>query len=107
MVMIGKLDTRISIMQRTGAVDAIGQPLPDDWAAYCPPVWANLRYNSGAESIKAGADTSIVKVSMRIRHLAGVTAGMRVEYGGEVFDIKAQLPNRRKGYTDLVCELVA
>lgn len=102
---IGKLDKRVTLRTQTTGQDAAGQPGPG-WTDLVPLVWANVRYNSGAESIKAGADTSVVKASIRIRYRAGVTAGMRVVYGTQVFDIKAMLPNQRHGYIDLVCEVI-
>lgn len=104
MLQAGKLNTRITIQQLAAGQDAVGQPV-QNWTDVAT-VWANVRYNSGAESIKAGEDTSVVKASVRIRHRLGVLASMRAVYGAEVFEIKAVLPNRLKGYVDLVCEVI-
>lgn len=101
---IGKLDKRITLRTQSAGQDSAGQPGPG-WTNITPDVWASIRYNSGVESIKAGADTSIVKASLRIRYRSGVNAGMRAVCGTQVFDIKAVLPNQRKGYIDLVCEV--
>lgn len=104
MVTIGKLDQRVTLRDLAGAVDSIGQPV-QTWVDVAT-LWANVRYNSGAESIKADADTSVVKASIRLRYRSDVVASMRVVHGGTVFEIKAVLPNRRKGYVDLVCEVI-
>lgn len=100
----GKLDKRIRIEQRGDTVDAVGQPV-ESWSLVAE-VWANIRYPSGLSAIKAGADVSLVKASIRIRYRAGLDAGMRVTQGSDIFDIKAVLPNRAEGCIDLVCELV-
>lgn len=104
MISAGTFDKRINIMRPGTGTDAIGQPngTPELVAA----VWANIRYPSGLAAIKAGADVSIVKASIRIRYRAGLDAGMWVEQGGQRFDIKAVLPNQGEGVVDLVCEVV-
>ena len=102
----GRLSTHIVIQQQTTTTDAIGQPLLT-WADYAM-VWANVRHLNGAEAIKAGASVSTVQASMRVRWLAGITAGMRVVAGGAVYEIKAVLPDMtRREFTDLVCEVTA
>jgi SPP1 family predicted phage head-tail adaptor len=102
----GRLSTPIVIQQQTTTTDAIGQPLTQ-WSDFAA-VWSNVRHNSGAEAIKAGASVSTVQASMRVRQLAGITAGMRVVAGGVVYEIKAVLPDMaRREFTDLVCEVTA
>jgi len=102
----GRLTTPIVIQQQTTTTDAIGQPLLT-WTDFAL-VWSNVKHLSGSEAIKAGAVTSVVQASMRVRQLAGITAGMRVVAGGVVYEIRAVLPDlQRREYTDLVMELVA
>lgn len=103
-MLIGKLDKRVILRAMAATQDAAGQPVQP--GSDVATVWAHIRYNTGVESIKAGADTSVVKASLRIRYRAGVQASMRAVYGTEVFEIKAVLSNRRKGYIDLVCEVI-
>ena len=102
----GRLDTRITIQRKTGGTDAWGSPLPEAWADYAS-LWANIRFLSGTESIKAGADTSIVKASIRIRWRQDITAGMRVLHGAQTFDIEAVLYGQRREYVDLACTRVS
>lgn len=101
----GRLNTPIAIQQPASGVDQIGQPLTG-WTEYAL-VWASVRHMSGSESIKAGAVTSAVQASMRIRTLSGVNAGMRVLADGRTYEIKAVLPDMQyRTYTDLVVELI-
>lgn len=102
MISAGQLTERINIEQRTTTQDSIGQPV-ETWSLVSA-VWASIRHPSGLSAIKADADVSIVKASIRIRYRAGIDAGMRVVHGLTIYDIKAVLPNRAGGYVDLVCE---
>ena len=96
----------ITIQQRSGAKDAWNKPLPDAWADVCRP-WANLLKNNGAEAIKADAIRSTVRASFRITYRTGITAGMRVLHGTEIYDIKVVLPDEvGRQHVDLACELV-
>lgn len=99
----GKLRHRVTIEQRAAGQDAAGQPATT-WVPVAT-VWANVRHQNGLEAIKAGADTSLVKASIRIRHRSGLNAGMRVVFEGAAYDIKALLPDGRRQYLDLVCEV--
>lgn len=59
------------------------------------------------ETIKADADTSSVKASVRIRRRTDVDAGMRVYLGAVVYEIKAVLPDEEaRDRLDLACEVV-
>lgn len=96
------LDQRVTIRTLGTGVDGLGQPV-QTWTDVCTS-WANVRYASGAESIKADSDTSTVRASIRIRYRSGITAAMRVVHSGITLEIKAVLPSQRQGYLDLVCE---
>lgn len=101
----GSLDTPIEIQARTTAQDAIGQPL-DTWTKLAD-VWADVRHGAGMESVKAGADVSVVKASIRIRSRTDVTNGMRVLVGAVVYEIEAVPPgSARQEFTDLVCKVI-
>ena len=103
----GEFPHQIHIQRKTDGKDAWGTPLPDAWESLtAKPIWANVRYLSGSESIKAGADVSTVRASVRIRWRAGVTTGMRVIHQGQVLDIEAVLPGAGRLHVDLVCKRV-
>lgn len=104
MISAGKLNQRITIEQRVTGEDAIGQPV-DTWETVAE-LWADVRFLSGIAAIKAGADVSISKVSIRIRHRTGLDAGMRVLFDGKTFDIQSALPDGKRQFVDLVCEVV-
>lgn len=102
----GILRDRVEVQEKTGGTDDWGTPLPDDWITVAR-LSANVRHLSGSESIKAGADTSIVKASIRIRRNASVTAGCRILHEGKAYDIEAVLPDARRIYQDLLCKLTS
>lgn len=101
-----KLNTRLSLQLQSTTQDGAGQPIKT-WTEVTK-LWADVRYQRGLESIRAGADTSTKNVSVRIRHRAGVTAAMRLVHDadGTVYNIQSTLPGPRKEYIDLVCEVV-
>lgn len=106
MIRAGQLSTAITIQRRAPGVDALGQPLAV-WTDYAM-VWANVRHLSGAEAIKSDTITSTVRASIRVRWLAGITAGMRVNASGVLYEILAVMPDMaRREFTDLVCEVIA
>lgn len=101
----GKLNRRVTVKELSDSQDAAGQPV-QTWADVAT-VWAHIRHLSGVESIKADADTSVVKASVRIRRRTGVDAGMRVYHGSTVYEIKAVLPDEEsRERLDLACEVV-
>lgn len=102
MIAVGKYNQRVTIEARTAVQDAAGQPV-DTWSVVAT-VWADVRYPSGLQAIRAESEVSIVKVSMRIRYRADINAGMRVTHRGTVLDIRAVTPNYSAGYCDLICE---
>ena len=102
----GRLNSKITIQRKTAAADAWGTPEPQGWEDHAK-VWSNVRHQSGSESIRAGADVSIVRASVRIRWRTGIDAGMRVLYQGQAFDIEAVLPGGNRQHLDLVCRLVS
>lgn len=101
-----RLNRRVVIQQLVAGQDEIGQPT-QVWAELAP-VWANVRYLSGVETIKAEAQTSVVKASIRIRRRTDVTAAMLVVHGSTTYEIKAVLPDEeRRERLDLSCEVIA
>lgn len=101
----GKLNRRVTVKELSDTQDAAGQPV-QTWADVAT-VWAHIRHLSGVESIKADADTSVVKASIRIRRMTGIDAGMRVYHGSTVYEIKAVLPDEEsRERLDMACEVV-
>lgn len=72
-----------------------------------PDIWGNIKFQTGAEVLRAGADVSIVKCSIRIRARRDIDASWRARYQGVDYDIKAVLPDSAdRDYMFLVCECV-
>ena len=101
----GSLNSKITIQRKTAAADAWGTPEPQGWEDVAK-AWSNVRYLSGSESIRAGADVSIVRASIRIRWRTGIDVGMRVLHIGQVYDIEAVLPGVGRQHVDLVCRVL-
>lgn len=102
----GNLNTRVTIQQRTSGVDDWGSPLPEAWQDVAS-VWADFRHKSGSETIRADAETSTVRASVRIRWRSDIDAGQRIRVGGAFYDIEAVLPDLAgRVFVDLVCKRV-
>jgi SPP1 family predicted phage head-tail adaptor len=92
-------------MQRAAGTAGIGQP--SKTFVFVREAWANVKFQSGAEVVRAGAETSVVKASIRIRACADIDVGWRVTYGSWMFDVKAPpLPDQDPQFAFLVCEAV-
>ena len=103
----GTLKDRITIQRHNQDRDEWETPIPgtEAWVEVAK-VWADVKHKSGLGTIKADAEVSIVRASIRIRRRTGVDAGMRVLFDGNVYELKAVLPGPTREYIDLVCELV-
>jgi len=102
----GSLRNKVVIQQQASTTDDYGQPA-STWTDVAT-VWADIRHQSGLESIKADSPASVVKASIRIRYRTDITAGMRAVHGTTVYDILAPLPDASgKQYTDLACQVVS
>lgn len=111
----GTLNRRIRIERRVSGTDAAGQPI-DTWETVVD-TWADIKGQTGLGSMKemqGNLPASVSRYSIRIRYRDGLDAGMRVwelRAGvpfGKPFDIKQQprMDFARRGWTDLVCEVV-
>lgn len=99
----GQLRHRVTLQTLVPSQDATGQP-GTTWSDTAL-LWADVRYVSGISTIKNDADVSLTKASIRLRYTA-CQSGQRVLHEGRVFAIEAVLPDARKTYIDLVCEVV-
>ena len=89
MLNAGKMRDRPILQARQSGTDALGQPL-EDWV-YVAKLWANVRFVSGVEAIKSGAETATAKASVLIRR-RDVTTAHRLLIAGKPYDITAVLP---------------
>jgi len=101
------MNRRVTLQRLSGNRDEWNQLIPDEWGDVAT-VWADIRHQNGLETVKADAQTSIVKASIRIRYRTDIDASMRVKYGALIYSIKAVLPDLvAKRHVDLVCELAS
>lgn len=101
----GRLNRRCTLQQPGTATDELGQPIPG-WTDVAT-VWGDIRHLGGLEAIKAGAVTSSVRASIRIRYRADLDASMRVLADGRAYGIQAVMPDMRgRQYVDILAEVV-
>lgn len=104
----GDLDRLVTIQQRQPGEDDAGQPL-ETWIDVAS-VWANVKGATGMASIRQSSlqdnvAASVNSYSFRIHYLEGITAAMRVDLDGVLFDIKqVRMDYAKREWTDLVCE---
>ena len=97
------MNHRITLLRRDSSVDAAGR-LSQIWAEVST-VWADVRFQSGAEVVRANADVSLKRASIRVRARKDVDAGWRVRYAGEEYEVKGPpLPDVDRQFMFIVCE---
>lgn len=80
---------------------------PDAWVKIAE-VWADVLFPSGIEVVRAGAEVSIVRCSIRIRARGDIDTSCRVLFKGKAYDIESALPDTKDSqFMFLVCEGVS
>lgn len=103
-MLIGNLDRRVTIQQRTDVQDTYGAPVPT-WSDLAE-VWAQVTPVRGVERMTAEQLTSDATTRIRIRYRAGITELLRVSYEGKVYQIHAVLEVGRREGLDLLTSLL-
>jgi SPP1 family predicted phage head-tail adaptor len=98
------MNHRITLLRRAITRDAAGQPT-EDWADVAT-IWADVRFQTGAEVLRANAEVAIKRASIRIRARADVNEAMRVRYQGGEYEVKSALPDNDRSFMFLVAESV-
>ena len=96
MLRAGILNKRITLQRKASVQDEWGQPV-EQWRNVAT-VWGNILTVSGRgfvnqELASGGTEIARATTSIRIRKRAGIDSTMRVVYGGQVYEIKAVLPD--------------
>lgn len=99
----GKLKHRIQLLAQVSGNDALGQPTAL-WQSVAV-TWADVRYVSGIETIKAGRETSTARISVKIRWRDGVTNAMQLLLGAQRYQVADVVPTGRQWLT-LICEIL-
>ena len=92
----GKLNHRITLRGLSTGTDDLGQPL-QSWVDFAT-VWADVRFVSGIETIKAGREISTSRASVRIRRRANVSRQMRARIDGVEYDILDIIPSADRAW---------
>ena len=85
MIGAGDLNCRVVLQQRDTSVGGFGQQ-STNWTDVAT-LWARIRPLSGREFLSAAAINSELTHMVTIRYRAGVTAVMRLSYGGQIYNI--------------------
>lgn len=98
----GTLRHRITIEEATVVENEFGEP-EQSWAAFAER-WARVSPLEGQERWNAQQVHAEVTHEIELRHLDGVKAEMRVNFGGRLFDIEAPMnPDERDEKLILLC----
>lgn len=106
-----KLNLRCEFFTKADLPDRLGQRRGTQLVAYQVgtrdnKVYCSVIYPSGIETVRAGADTSIVRGSLRIRHRPGIHAGMYAEINGRMHEIESVLPDENKAFLSMPVKVV-
>lgn len=100
-----KMNHRVTLLTHSVDRNAAGEKV-DTWAELSS-IWADVRFQTGAEVLRANAETSVVRVSIRIRARSDVDNSMRVRYLDKDYDIESALPDSNNPqFMFLVCRRV-
>ena len=99
----GKLKQRVTIEQPVAGTRS-GLGTPTTWASVAT-VWASVEPLQGREYLAAQQAQSEVTTRVRLRYLAGITAAMRINHGGTIYNIVSPPinPNLRNQELILMC----
>jgi len=95
-----QLNRRIVVEQNTSLGTSTTKGFPvETWVTF-KTLWAEVLTITGAgflsqEFLAGGEEVSRITASFRIRRRTDITAGMRIRFSGEIYDIRAVLPDTR------------
>jgi SPP1 family predicted phage head-tail adaptor len=102
----GSLSRRV-IIQRADQRDNPANERDLQWVEV-GTAWVSIKHSSGLKAVLAGADTPVVRASIRMRYRRDIVMGMRLVHGDDHYEVEAALPDEdRREYVDLVCKLLA
>jgi len=103
---IGDLRHRVTILHQTDGVDEWGAPAPGQWVPLAT-VWACVEGLRGNEYWQAQQLVDQADHRITIRYRRDVTAQMRVQHDGRLFEIRAALDrDGRRRWLELICREV-
>jgi SPP1 family predicted phage head-tail adaptor len=100
---IGRLDRKITIESVTETRDGVGQPT-ETWSTFAT-VWATKKEMGGKEMMAANQTVAESAAIFTIRYLSGVTPKMRINYGGNIYDILSIAEKGRQNYLEITTKV--
>jgi len=94
LVRAGELKQQVILQIRTRVPDTKGGTV-ETWTTHAT-VWAKITPSTGNEFLLNDQVQSRVTTVIEIRYRKKVTAAMRVNYGGRIFDIEAPIDPEEK-----------
>jgi len=85
-VRAGMMDRSIIIEQFSESRDAIGGTSAGSWSTFVT-VWAGKQDVKGREYFGSDRKNAEIDTIFRIRYVSGITNKMRINYGGNYYDI--------------------
>jgi SPP1 family predicted phage head-tail adaptor len=98
------MNHRITLLRPPVGRDAAGQAFTE--FSDVATIWADVRFQSGAEVLRANVEVSVKRATIRIRSRKDIDASWRIRYQGDEFDVKSVLPDADRAFAFLVCESV-
>lgn len=101
-----KLRHTVDIEQYTSVIDSNFGGETQSWTVFADNVKAEILSVSGREFFAAQEQQNGVNYKITIRYKAGILPKMRVNHGGIIYNIKAELPDSTgKRYITFMAEL--
>lgn len=105
----GKRNRLVELRRHPGTEAGWGQSSQDPSAMILvAKLWVHILNRSGSGAIRADAETSVVRASLRGNYRTDVTHDMELWSGTTRYRIKSVLPDEvGRQHTDYVCEVVS
>lgn len=100
----GRFDRLITIESNTATRDNIGGKV-DSWATFAQ-VWAAYKPVTGIENVNADRIEAKAMVNFIIRYRSDITNAMRINYDGQIYNIKSITELTRRAYLTIETETI-
>jgi SPP1 family predicted phage head-tail adaptor len=101
---LSKLDRRITFERKVIVDNPSNEDAEDGWVSIDtnPEVWAEVDEKSGTEEFKADQLNGVKTAAFITRYRSDLNTKMRIDYGGEKYDVHSILPISRKRFLRIV-----
>lgn len=100
---IGRLDERITFQKKITTTNDSNEDAEIGWSNYTT-TWAQVIEKSGSEFYRSDQLTGVKVAEFTIRYRMDITEQMRINRGGEIYNITAVIRISRKGYLKIMGE---